>query len=70
MTKPQPICEVCQGPIEPGDGVVLGQEGDGATLPGILDPAADGRLAMFHADHWQMRVGDWHERDRGHATAG
>jgi hypothetical protein len=63
-----PVCEVCEGPIEPGEAVVLGQESDGVTLPGILDAGADGRLAMFHADHWAIRVGDWQERDRGHAT--
>ena len=67
-TKEQPTCEVCEGPIEPGEAVVLGQESDGVTLPGILDAGADGRLAMFHAEHWEMRVGDWQERDRGHAT--
>jgi hypothetical protein len=67
-TAEQPVCEVCEGPIEPGEAVVLGQESDGATLPGILDAGADGRLAMFHADHWEMRIGDWLERDRGHAT--
>ena len=48
--------------------VVLGQESGGVTLPGIFDPGADGRLAMFHEEHWPMRVGEWHERDRGHAT--
>jgi hypothetical protein len=63
-----PVCEVCEGPLEPGEAVVLGQESDGVTLPGILDAGADGRLAMFHADHWAIRVGDWQERDRGHAT--
>lgn len=67
---PQPICEVCGNPIEPGEPVVLGQESDGATLPGLQDAGADGRLALFHADHWEMRVGDWLERDRGHATGG
>ena len=64
----QPTCEVCEGLIEPGEAVVLGQESDGVTLPGILDAGADGRLAMFHEAHWPMRVGDWEERDRGHAT--
>jgi len=64
----QPICEVCEGPIEPGQAVVLGQESDGVTLTGILDAGADGRLAMFHEEHWPLRVGEWHERDRGHAT--
>ena len=66
--KGPPACEVCQGPIVPGEAVVLGQESDGVTLPGIFDAGADGRLAMFHEDHWPMRIGDWHERDRGHAT--
>jgi hypothetical protein len=61
-------CEVCGGPIEPGEPVVLGQESDGATLTGILDAGSDGRLAMFHEEHWERRVGDWQERDRGHAT--
>ena len=69
-TRPDPICEVCGEPIEPGAPIVLGQESDGATLPGILDAGSDGRLAMFHAEHWEMRVGDWQERDRGHATDG
>jgi hypothetical protein len=68
-TEPRPTCEVCGNAIEPGEAVVLGQESDGATLTGLLDAGADGRLAMFHADHWEMRVGDWQERDRGHATA-
>jgi hypothetical protein len=63
-----PTCEVCEAPIEPGQGVVLGQESDGVSLPGILDASADGRLAMFHEEHWPMRVGEWQERDRGHAT--
>lgn len=62
----QQICEVCGGPIEPGEAVVLGQESDGVTLPDLLDAGADGRLAMFHEEHWAMRVGDWQERDRGH----
>jgi hypothetical protein len=69
-TAQQPSCEVCGGQIEPGEAVVLGQESDGATLPGIQDARADGRLAMFHADHWEQRVGDWQERHRGEATAG
>jgi hypothetical protein len=69
MSKVDPlICEVCEGPITPGEAIVLGQESDGVTLPGILDAAADGRLAMFHEEHWPLRVGDWQERDRGHAT--
>ncbi len=69
MTTDDPrVCEVCEGPIEPGQAVVLGQESGGVTLPGIFDPGADGRLAMFHEEHWPMRVGDWQERDRGHAT--
>jgi hypothetical protein len=62
----QPTCEVCAGPIEPGEAVVLGQESDGVTLPGIFDAGGEGRLAMFHEEHWPLRVGDWHERDRGH----
>ena len=37
------------------------------TVPGLLDTGADGRLAMFHEEHWPMRVGGWIERDRGHA---
>ena len=61
------ICEVCEGPIEPDAAVVLGQESDGVTVPGLLDTGADGRLAMFHEEHWPMRVGGWIERDRGHA---
>jgi len=61
----QPICEVCGAPIEPGEAVVLGQESDGVTLLGLQDAAADGRLAMFHEEHWPMRVGQWQERDRG-----
>jgi len=60
-----PVCEVCGRPIGSGEEVVLGQESDGITLPGLNDPAADGRLAMFHAEHWPLRVGDWEERDRG-----
>jgi hypothetical protein len=66
--KELPACEVCHEPIVPGEAVVLGQESDGFTLPGMLDAAAEGRLAMFHEEHWPMRIGDWHERDRGHAT--
>jgi hypothetical protein len=69
-TNPQPICEVCGNPIEPGEAIVLGQESDGTTLLGLQDAGADGRLAMFHAEHWDERIGDWLERDRGHATAG
>ena len=65
----RPVCEVCGESIEPGQAVVLGQESDGATLPAILDATADGRLAMFHEDHWDDRIGPWVERDRGHATA-
>jgi len=61
----RPVCEVCGQPIEPGEAVVLGQQSDGITLAGLSDATADGRLAMFHADHWPMRVGDWLERDRG-----
>jgi hypothetical protein len=64
----RPVCEVCGAPIEPGEAVVLAQEADGATLVGILDATADGRVAMFHEDHWEDRVGPWVERDRGHAT--
>jgi hypothetical protein len=60
-------CEVCHGPIQPGEAVVLGQENDGVTLPGVFDSMAEGRLAMFHEEHWPMRVGEWAERDRGHA---
>jgi hypothetical protein len=59
---------VCGGRIEPGDAVVLGQEADGTTLIGLQDAAADGRVAMFHEDHWPDRIGPWVERDRGHAT--
>ena len=64
------ICEVCRGPIEPGEAVVLGQESDGLSLLGIQDAGAGGRLAMFHEEHWPMRIGEWVERDRGHATDG
>jgi hypothetical protein len=67
-TNDQAICEVCKEPIEAGEGIVLGQESDGAMLPGIMDSASDGRLAMFHEEHWPMRIGEWQERDRGHAT--
>ena len=62
------ICEVCGEPIEPGQGVVLGQESDGVTVTGLIDPGADGRLALFHEEHWAERIGPWVERDRGHAT--
>ena len=50
------ICEVCEGLIQPGAAVVLGQESDGGD---VLGPrrGADGRLAMFHEEHWPMRVG-------------
>lgn len=61
------VCEVCGEAIGPGEAVVLGQEADGATLAGLLDAGADGRLAMFHEEHWDDRIGEWHERDRGHA---
>jgi hypothetical protein len=64
----QLVCEVCGGRIEVGEAVVLGQESDGATVVGMQDSAADGRLAMFHEEHWEDRVGPWVERDRGHAT--
>ena len=64
--KEQPVCEVCGAPIEPGAAVVLGQESDGVTLTGLLDASSNGRLAMFHEEHWPERVGDWQERDRGH----
>jgi hypothetical protein len=71
MSVNQPlICEVCEGPIVPGEAVVLGQESDGVTLLGLQDAGADGRLAMFHEEHWPQRVGEWVERDRGHATSG
>ena len=63
------VCEVCGGSIAPGDAVVLGQEADGAVLTGIQDAVADGRVAMFHEEHWEDRIGPWVERDRGHATA-
>jgi hypothetical protein len=65
-TNNQPTCEVCGGPIEPGEAVVLGQESEGVTLVGLHDAGAEGRVAMFHEEHWPMRVGDWLERDRGH----
>ena len=65
-TNDQPTCEVCGGPIESGQAVVLGQEAEGVTMLGLNDPSAEGRVAMFHEDHWPMRVGDWLERDRGH----
>ena len=45
-TNEQPTCEVCGAPIEPGEAVVLGQEAEGVTLPGLNDPGAEGRLAM------------------------
>jgi hypothetical protein len=61
------VCEVCGEPILPGEALVMGQESDGVTLPGILDAANDGRIGLFHEDHWELRVGDWQERDRGHA---
>ena len=61
-------CEVCGGAIEPGEAVVLGQESDRVELSGILGPSSDGRLAMFHEEHWEVRIGEWQERDRGHAT--
>ena len=60
-------CEVCGERIEPGAAIVLGQETDGVTLVGFQDAAADGRLATFHEEHWSDRVGEWLERDRGHA---
>jgi hypothetical protein len=66
---PEFVCEVCGGPIVAGETVVLGQESDGATIAGIQDAAAAGRLAMFHEAHWDDRIGPWVERDRGHATA-
>lgn len=62
------VCEVCGEPIEAGQAVVLGQEADGITLIGLQDASADGRLAMFHEAHWPDRIGEWTERDRGHAT--
>ncbi len=68
MTTEAFDCEVCGEPIEAGEAVVLGQESDGATIPGILDAGSDGRLAMFHEAHWEDRIGPWVERDRGHAT--
>lgn len=64
------VCEVCGAPIAPGEAVVLGQESDGATITGIQDARADGRLAMFHEEHWEDRIGPWVERDRGHAKGG
>ncbi len=60
-------CEVCGEPIAGGEAIVLGQEADGATVLGLQDAGADGRLAMFHEEHWDDRIGDWQERDRGHA---
>lgn len=65
-TNDQPTCEVCGGPIDSGQAVVLGQQSDGVTLVGLLDAGADGRLALFHEECWPMRVGSWIERDRGH----
>jgi hypothetical protein len=62
------VCEVCGERIAPGEAVVLGQELDGARVIGILDTANDGRLATFHEEHWPDRIGEWQERDRGHAT--
>ena len=67
-SEERPVCEVCGAPIEPGEAVVLGQEGDGATVVGFQDAVADGRVAMFHEEHWADRVGPWVERDRGQAT--
>ena len=61
-------CEVCGEPIAPGEAVVLAQELDGARLVGIQDSAADGRFGTFHEEHWPDRIGEWQERDRGHAT--
>jgi hypothetical protein len=61
-----PACEVCGAPIEHGEAVVLGQEGEGVTILGLNNPGAEGRVALFHEEHWPMRVGDWVERDRGH----
>jgi hypothetical protein len=66
-TKGTFVCEVCGEPIEPGSAIVLAQEADGVRLPGFQDSAADGRLGTFHEDHWPERVGEWLERDRGHA---
>lgn len=62
------VCEVCGGTIEAGRPIVLGQEADGATLSGFQDAGADGRLAMFHEECWEQRIGEWLERDRGHAS--
>jgi hypothetical protein len=61
------ICEVCQQSIEPGEAVVLAQESDGVVMVGFLDTTADGRIATFHEAHWPERVGNWQERERGHA---
>ena len=46
----------------------MGQESDGFTVIGLQDAGADGRVAMFHEAHWPDRIGEWTERDRGHAT--
>lgn len=62
------VCEVCGLPIEPGEAVVLGQESARVELSGVLGAGVDGRLAMFHEEHWPERIGEWQERDRGHAT--
>ena len=65
-TNGPPTCEVCGLPIEPGEAVVLGQASDDVSMLGLSDPSAEGRVGMFHEEHWPMRVGDWVERDRGH----
>ena len=52
------ICEVCEGPspARRGRGPGAGER-RGERQPGLLDTGADGRLAMFHEEHWPMRVG-------------
>jgi hypothetical protein len=63
----RPDCEVCEQPIEPGEVMVIAQESDGVVVVDLLDTTADGRIGAFHENHWDDRIGNWQERDRGQA---
>jgi hypothetical protein len=63
----RPVCEVCQQPIGPGEMMVIAQESDGVVMVDLLDTTADGRVGAFHETHWDERIGNWQERDRGQA---
>jgi hypothetical protein len=47
--------------------MIIAQESDGVVMVDLLDTTADGRIGAFHEIHWDERIGNWQERDRGQA---